>query len=67
MARAFEVAEAFTSRPLGSWKTDAVTDMTGMFNQAHDFNQALNSWRTSSVTDMAAMFLGAKKSNLSSP
>ena len=43
--------------------TDAVTDMAGMFNQAHGFNRALNSWRTSSVTGMAAMFLGAKKFN----
>ena len=41
----------------------SVTDMSGMFLEATDFNQTLNNWNVSSVTDMKSMFLEATAFN----
>jgi len=43
------------------WRTDFVTDMSALFQDAHAFNQDIGNWDVSSVTDMSAMFLGAVK------
>ena len=40
-----------------------VTDMSGMFRDAHSFNGDLSSWDVSSVTDMSGMFRDAHSFN----
>lgn len=48
-------AKAF-NKPIGSWNTSNVTDMSHMFAHATSFNQNINSWNTGNVTDMRYMF-----------
>lgn len=43
--------------------TSHVTDMSGMFWDAHAFNQPLDAWDVSQVTDMSEMFAGAQHFN----
>jgi surface protein len=45
------------------WNTSKVTDMSGMFQYAKEFNQDIGNWDTSNVTTMSSMFHGAKKFN----
>jgi len=44
---------------IGGWNTSGVTDMSGMFLNASEFNQDIGGWVTSKVTDMSNMFNGA--------
>jgi surface protein len=44
---------------IGSWKTEAVTDMREMFRQASSFNHDIGEWITSQVTDSYSMFYEA--------
>jgi surface protein len=46
-----------------SWATSNVTNMSGMFFHARDFNNNLNSWDVSKVTDMSHMFEDASSFN----
>lgn len=41
---------------INTWNTSKVTNMTGVFSGAHNFNQSLSNWNTSNVTSMSAMF-----------
>jgi surface protein len=41
----------------------SVTDMSGMFQQATEFNQDILLWNTENVTDMSSMFQQASKFN----
>ena len=45
------------------WDTSNVTDMSGMFINAYNFNKNIRGWDTSNVTDMSCMFWGANEFN----
>jgi len=42
------------------WDTTAVTDMSGLFSNARDFNEDLSNWITSNVTSMRCTFFRAR-------
>jgi len=48
--------EAF---PLDKWDVSKVTDMSGMFHFAINFNQDISGWDTSNVITMVGMFCNA--------
>ncbi len=48
---------------LDGWDVSGVTDMSGMFSYARNFNQDISSWNVSSVTDMSRMFYQANNFN----
>lgn len=48
-----------------NWNTSEVTNMSGMFRGAVNFNQSLNNWNTTNVTDMSEMFKGCTVYNQS--
>lgn len=54
MSRLFD-STAF-NRPIGSWDTSSVRNMSGMFYSASIFNEPIRDWNTSSVEDMSEMF-----------
>eukprot|EP00971_Amphidinium_carterae_P131672 2607969-Amphidinium_carterae.1 len=45
------------------WNTSMVTNMSGLFQDAHKFNAPIGSWDTSEVTTMLRMFSGAESFN----
>ena len=45
------------------WNTSNVTDMSNLFEGAHNFNGDIGNWDTSNVTDMNRMFYTASNSN----
>jgi len=45
------------------WNTSNVTDMSGMFHNANNFNEDIGGWDTSNVTNMTCMFANANKFN----
>ena len=48
---------------INDWDTSEVTDMSGLFSDAHEFNSPIGSWDVSSVTNMEGIFRGAKSFN----
>jgi prepilin-type N-terminal cleavage/methylation domain-containing protein len=48
-----------TPESISHWDTRNVTDMSGMFNDAHAFNQPVSNFDTSNVTNMSSMFWNA--------
>jgi surface protein len=48
-----------TNAAMNSWNTSSVTNMSGMFFGATNFNQNIGNWDTSSVTNMTGMFQSA--------
>ena len=48
--------------PIRFWDTRNVTDMSGLFEKAHQFNEELT-WDTGNVTSMRRMFNGATRFN----
>ncbi|WP_304331194.1 BspA family leucine-rich repeat surface protein [Brachyspira innocens] len=46
-----------------TWDISNVTNMSGMFKNAVNFNHNINDWNVSNVTIMSAMFCGAKTFN----
>ena len=45
--------------PINSWDTSKVTNMSGLFKEAYDFNDDISNWDTSNVTNMNSMFKDA--------
>lgn len=62
--RAFRDSNVSTIPGIENWNTIGVTDMSGMFNAASNFEGDLSNWKTENVTDMSFMFYGA--TNISS-
>eukprot|EP00971_Amphidinium_carterae_P093045 1841843-Amphidinium_carterae.1 len=56
------MAEA-TYGHISLWNTSMVTDMSGLFEDADEFNASIGSWDTSKVTTMEGMFSGAESFN----
>lgn len=48
---------------INTWNTAAVTNISGMFEQAISFNQNIGSWNTGAVTQMIFTFRGANAFN----
>ena len=48
---------------ISNWDTSQVTDMSGLFLNEDQFNEALNDWDVSNVEDMTSMFEGASSFN----
>ena len=48
---------------INQWDTSSITNMAGLFQYAHTFNQDIGNWDVSSVTDMSNMFDGAARFN----
>ena len=48
---------------INDWDVSHVTNMSGMFATATEFNQPLNNWDVSHVTNMSSMFAEAVKFN----
>jgi surface protein len=48
---------------LNFWDISNVTDLSGMFSNCDNFNQAISQWNTSNVTDMSGMFEQARSFN----
>ena len=49
--------------PISRWKTSQVTDMSGLFQDASEFNEDITRWNVTNVTNMNKMFNGARKFN----
>merc|ERR1712238_378241 len=49
---------------VSKWDVSSVTDMTGMFDEAPEFNGDVSKWDVSSVIDMTHMFDGASQFGL---
>jgi surface protein len=54
---------ADASNSLASWDVSNVTNMSGMFVNAINFNRNISSWNTRKVTDFSYMFNGATSFN----
>jgi len=48
---------------ISDWNVSKVTDMSGLFDRARDFNRDISSWNVSKVTDMNNMFRDAQLFN----
>ena len=59
MANAFAGCSNLTYNAKDNPDLSEVTDMSGMFNSAIQFNGDINGWDVSNVTDMSGMFLKA--------
>lgn len=60
---AFEDSESNKIEGIEGWDTSNITDLSGVFYNAKNFNQDISKWKTSNVTDMSVAFYGAKKFN----
>ena len=49
--------------PIAQWDVSKITDMSGMFYEASDFNGDISAWDVSAVTSMSEMFNGASSFN----
>jgi surface protein len=65
MASAFAGCNNLTLIPLTSPNLSGVTDMSGMFRGASQFNESVSSWNVSNVTNMSKLFEGATQFNQS--
>lgn len=44
---------------LNAWNISTITNLSGMFQECTNFNQALSQWNTANVTNMSSMFESA--------
>ncbi|MCF8294852.1 MAG: BspA family leucine-rich repeat surface protein [Bacteroidales bacterium] len=58
LSQAFINAASFNDADIAGWNVGNVTNMSGMFQGAYDFNQNIGSWNVGSVTNMSNMFNG---------
>ena len=56
-------AEYTKFSPICTWDVSKVTDMSGIFEGACNFNENLNDWNVSNVENMKQMFSGASEFN----
>jgi surface protein len=64
MSNCFSYCSALTTiNKIGEWACSNVTNMSGMFQSATNFNQNIGPWNTSNVTDMSGMFFQATNFN----
>lgn len=63
LAGMFTNATAASYPGLDAWDVSGVTDFTGIFKGAVNFNQNLSAWNTSSATTLAEAFSGCAKYN----
>lgn len=63
MANAFRETAISTVAQMNRWKTGIVTDMSGMFRGAYNFNEEIGAWDVSRVTNMSGMFWSASSFN----
>lgn len=54
----FENSVANSIDGMQNWDVSHVTNLSGMFRNAVNFNQSLNNWNTANVTDMSGTFRG---------
>ena len=57
------VAALKAGEDMSRYITSRVTDMSGLFEEAYDFNQDISAWDVSNVTNMRFMFYNAKAFN----
>ncbi len=55
--------EHFKYGPIADWDVSGVTDMSGLFSYATEFNGDLSKWDVSNVQNMQSMFNGATEFN----
>lgn len=48
---------------ISNWNTSEITNMSGLFQNAGEFNDDISNWNTSNVTSMASMFQNASNFN----
>jgi surface protein len=48
---------------IDGWNTNTVTNMSGMFYNAQQFNQPIDTWDVSAVTNMSGMFANTQQFN----
>lgn len=63
LAGMFANSTAASYTGLDTWNVSSVTDMTGIFKGAVNFNQNLSAWNTASVTTLQDAFNGCAKYN----
>ena len=64
MSKCFNACSALTTiNKIGEWACSNVTNMSGMFQSATNFNQDIGSWNVSNVTNMNGMFFQATNFN----
>lgn len=59
----FENSTASAIDGMQNWNVAGITNMSGMFRNAVNFNQSLANWKTQNVVNMAEMFRGATNYN----
>ncbi|WP_206335998.1 BspA family leucine-rich repeat surface protein [Mesoplasma coleopterae] len=59
----YDFAFATNFSYISNWDTSNVTNMSGMFSNAHAFNHDISGWDTSNVTNMSDMFSYASMFN----
>lgn len=63
LANMFANSTAASYSGLDSWDVSNVTDMSGIFKDASNFNQNLTAWKTTSVVTLKEAFSGCSKYN----
>jgi surface protein len=63
MREAFRNCKKLSGNTIDTPNLSNVTDMSGMFYNAYEFNQAIGNWDVSKVTDMSGMFYNAHEFN----
>ncbi|NBX91633.1 MAG: BspA family leucine-rich repeat surface protein, partial [Proteobacteria bacterium] len=66
LSYAFYNCSSLTTAPsMANWDTSKITNMTGVFTGATNFNESISNWNTENVTDMSWLFYQAYAFNQS--